>query len=271
MQSTFFNNRKQKFFDAIRKGNIPRVTQLITTGGVSVEDEAPFGGKQALHIACEAQQKAMIDKLLELGANINTVTDRGFTPLHVAAQQGNADILIALIKAGANVNAVTDNGMGTTPLQESAHKGHLTAVNILIAAGANIHYCERKYNLTAAGLARMAGHNDISVALLGYKRAFIQRVRNILEARIDFLKDSPQQTYYLELKNISIGIDADDYFKELQIKLDQGYQPIKEDVRELRSAIIHAMKQYNTDKLLALEITQQMMTPTSASLQVMSK
>ena len=263
MNFDFFNNREQQFFDAIRNGNIPKVMQLIESG-VSLATKAPFGGKQALHIACEFQKKAMIKKLLELGADVKALTERRFTPLHVAAQQGDKDILLMLIKAGADHNVVTDNGIGTTPLQEAAHKGQFTAITILLLIGADAQYREKKFNLTAADLARRAGHNDITVALLGYKRAFMQRIINILENWANvFSKNTPQESYYSQLKNIPIYSEADDYFNELQLKLDQGYQPIKENVQKLRSAIIAVMKQYNSDKTLEHEVKQVLSANTS--------
>lgn len=255
MLSGLSNFLEQKFFNAAKEGNLKKMLDLLNLGGVSITAKAPFGGKQALHIACEARQKAIVEKLIELGADIQATTDRGFTPLHIAAQQGDETILMALIRAGADVNALTDNGMGTTPLQEAAHNGHLVAINILITAGGDTQYRERKYNLMATDLARQAGHPDILIALLGYKKAFIQRVNNILISWATvFLKNTPQYNYYLSLNSIPEASDADDYFRELKIKLEQGYQPIKEDVQKLRSTIITAMKQYNADKLLEQKI-----------------
>lgn len=255
MLSGLSNLREQYFFTAVLQGDISKVAGFIENKHVAITARTQPGGKQALHIACETKQKAMVEKLIELGADIQATTERGFTPLHVAAQQGDETILIALIKAGADVNVVTDNGMGTTPLQEAAHNGQLAAINILITAGVDTEYREKKYNLTAANLARRAGHLDIAIALLGYKKAFIQRVSTILKSWANvFLKNTPQHNYYLSLSNIPEASDADDYFRELKIKLEQGYQSIKEDVQKLRSTIITAMKQYNADKLLEQKI-----------------
>jgi ankyrin repeat protein len=111
MYSRFFNSPEQPFFDAISRGDVPKLVQLLKSG-ISIAVKIPYGSKQALHVACEDRQKAIVDKLLELGADVNATTDRGFTPLHAAAQQGDKDILIALIKAGADLNAVSDKGMG---------------------------------------------------------------------------------------------------------------------------------------------------------------
>jgi ankyrin repeat protein len=176
MYSSFFNSPEQPFFDAISQGNVPKLVQLLKSG-ISIAVKIPNGSKQALHVACEDRQKAIVDKLLELGIDVNATTDRGFTPLHAAAQQGDKDILIALIEAGAGLNAVSDKGMGTTPLQEAAYRGHLTAVNIMLAVGADAQYRERKFDLTAADLAKHAKHDDIAIALLGYKKAFIQSLK----------------------------------------------------------------------------------------------
>jgi len=45
--------------------------------------------------------------LLHRGANLEAVTEQGYTALHIAAMQGYPDVAKELLKRSANVSAVT--------------------------------------------------------------------------------------------------------------------------------------------------------------------
>jgi ankyrin repeat protein len=249
-------NLELQFFMAISQGKSEELSYLLESG-VPISTKAINGGKQGIHIACEFQQIEILEKLLMNGADVNAKTDRGFTPLHVSAQVGNKASILLLLKWGALVNSPI-HGEGTTiPLQEAAFHGHVEAINILLAAGGDPEYREKKLNLTAAELAAVAGHDDCVMALLGYRQAFRERVKNILIKWGDIFSDNtPEKNYYLQIKNISESIQGDNYFNELTTQLAQGYLSVKEEVKKLRISIIAVMKQYNADKVLESEVQQ---------------
>jgi hypothetical protein len=253
----------QQFLKAVMEEDFSKIESLLKAG-ISIKSEAPAGGKQALHIACEAGVKEeSITRLIALGADVNAKTRRGFTPLHIAAQQGNTGIIIALIKAGAKLESVTDDGMGTTPLQEAAYNGNLQAVKVLMAAGADPAYRERKHNLNAINLAIMNSMakampiKEIVNAILGAEQAFKKQVFEELEkwSHDYVVKNTYESEYLARLKAIPYDtISADDYFLRLRSALDEGYEPIKESMRPLRAGIIKYMKEYNNDKRTEREL-----------------
>lgn len=59
--------------------------------------------------------KEIINLLIEYGADINAVDDKGNTPLHYLAESGNPTMLALLIDLGANVSIVNNEKL--TPLQ----------------------------------------------------------------------------------------------------------------------------------------------------------
>jgi ankyrin repeat protein len=75
-----------------------------------------------------------VRKLLVTGADVNVTNRFGWTPLMYAACQGSTPIIRALITAGADVNAVND--FGASPLAYAALEGHCKAIELLVKSGA---------------------------------------------------------------------------------------------------------------------------------------
>src|SRR5262249_33618203 len=57
-----------------------------------------------LHVAAHVGNRDAADLLLDHGAFIDSLDDRGQTPLHVAAEYGNFDVAELLLSRGANPN-----------------------------------------------------------------------------------------------------------------------------------------------------------------------
>ena len=77
----------------------------------TADDNSLLPGSTALHIAAHYNNLIAIQKLLELGADINAVNIHGQTALHMAVIQGNLEI----IKILRNTKIVADNS-GNTPV-----------------------------------------------------------------------------------------------------------------------------------------------------------
>ncbi|MGB6064639.1 MAG: ankyrin repeat domain-containing protein [Desulfomonilaceae bacterium] len=75
-----------------------------------------------------------VQKVLDLGANVNSRDDRGETALMVACFEGHAEIVGLLLKRGADVNAKTKYGY--TALQAASANGHTEIVDLLKGHGA---------------------------------------------------------------------------------------------------------------------------------------
>ena len=94
--------------EAVESGDCDRVAELVA-GGVPVnakDDE----GNTALHHAAQGEQ-GCVDKLLELGAEINAVNNEGATPLLEAVKCGDYGISKALLDKGADTLLETADGI----------------------------------------------------------------------------------------------------------------------------------------------------------------
>ena len=65
--------------------------------------------------------------LAELGAAIDCVDDRGFTPLHIAANHGRLSAVTSLLRKGADPNISAQ--LGDTPLHYACQHGHTSVVS----------------------------------------------------------------------------------------------------------------------------------------------
>jgi len=84
----------------------------------------------------------LIDKLLELGANVNIRDKRGNSPIHYATQINSKKVIDIFLRSGANINA--SNASGRSPLffafptpNEALQQNHKSLINYLVEHGAN--------------------------------------------------------------------------------------------------------------------------------------
>ena len=77
--------------------------------------------------------------LFELGANVITADQRGWTPLHIAAFEGHAKTISTLASLGGHthINAATaaHEDAHAAPIQLAGHNHHLDAIKALILLG----------------------------------------------------------------------------------------------------------------------------------------
>ncbi|XP_032219761.2 transient receptor potential cation channel subfamily A member 1 [Nematostella vectensis] len=114
------------------------VVSLCLEYGSRIREPKRVDRLTAFHLACE-QGAANIVKLLlkeDPGvAKILLVDKDGSTPLHNAAKSNNRAIVELLIEQGANVNA--RNGLNVTPLMLAASTGSADSVHLLMEKGAD--------------------------------------------------------------------------------------------------------------------------------------
>lgn len=78
---------------------------------------------------CAAQNfvEFLVD-LADMGASIDVLDDRGFTPLHLGATYGRASSVTALLRKGADPNISAH--AGDTPLHFACQNGHTATVSV---------------------------------------------------------------------------------------------------------------------------------------------
>ncbi|RDX76801.1 ADP-ribosylation factor GTPase-activating protein AGD1, partial [Mucuna pruriens] len=67
-------------------------------------------GSSALHLACLTGDAAMVELLLQYGADVNAIDSRGRTPLHYCIMKGKNAAAKVLISRGANQHALDKEG-----------------------------------------------------------------------------------------------------------------------------------------------------------------
>jgi len=76
---------------------------------------------------------AVVKRLLENHANVNSASNEGLTALHIAAIHNNVDVAELLLENSADLNATAVSGSrkGLTPLQVAEKEGNQEMVELL--------------------------------------------------------------------------------------------------------------------------------------------
>eukprot|EP00929_Paragymnodinium_shiwhaense_P033225 TRINITY_DN18288_c1_g1_i1.p1 TRINITY_DN18288_c1_g1~~TRINITY_DN18288_c1_g1_i1.p1 ORF type:complete len:520 (+),score=127.09 TRINITY_DN18288_c1_g1_i1:73-1632(+) len=178
--------------------------KILLEHGANVNDrgtsgakaEASGSGATALAVATAGGQSELVDMLIEAGADLTLLDERGRTPLMAAAQSGAVGICAVLLKskadpateqadsgktalvfaagaghtevcavlmqAGADANAKTTTG--TAAIHAAAANGHQATCERLLAGGAKASL-EGPGGKNAAAVAKAAGHDDLAETL----------------------------------------------------------------------------------------------------------
>ena len=125
-------------------------------------DQPDAQGLSPLHKAAVQGHVAVVEALLQAGANPNAGARDGSTPLHLAAHKGHAALASLLAGAGADPRRARRDG--ETPLHEAAEGGHAATCRVLLDLGALPGALDAA-GQTPADDARAAGHGGLADAL----------------------------------------------------------------------------------------------------------
>ena len=156
---------------ALMQSEIQLVESVVAATGEKVVDR---NYQIIWQRAVEQGSIEIVKKLVELGADLNTIHEYVGIALTLAVRAGQAEIVRILVESGARLN-IKDN-YGETALQVAARAGYTEIVRKLVARGAclGIKGCA-SYN--ALQLAARAGHTDI-VSILVARGARLNTKRN---------------------------------------------------------------------------------------------
>ena len=161
--------------------------------------------RNALMMACERGNKEIAQLFVEKEAQVNSATQKGWTPLMLACnsyESENSELVELLLKHGAHRDSHTTDGW--TPFMIACSRGHKKIVELLLENGAKFDTENADGNtplLIACGL----GHTDIVKILLN-KGAFP-----------DALNDNNQTPLMLACSNGEVEIVKALLEKDLEI------------------------------------------------------
>lgn len=131
-----------RVMQAMRSRDLEAVVRAVEEGE-AVDSPGTFEGYTALHIAIVQGDLTAIQRLLELGADVNRRADRGMFALGIAiVHTVDLAVLDALEAAGADLAATNDDGFGA--LHAAAEVGHAAAVGWLVDRGADLELRTQK-------------------------------------------------------------------------------------------------------------------------------
>ena len=113
-----------------------KIAKMLLNADANVNENFPYLGRKALHIATDQSDLKMVQILLDYQARIDAVDFNGKTALHIAAEKGSVRLLGCLVRNGADVNA-TVIGTKDTALHLAASAGNCNTVLFLVRNGAN--------------------------------------------------------------------------------------------------------------------------------------
>lgn len=93
-------------------------------------DAVHSNGKTAIMQAARAGDESAVERLIEIGADINRTNNNGGTPLMYAVLGGNVDIVRTFVQMGVDLDAMAKNGWSA--LMIAAAKGRAESVKILL-------------------------------------------------------------------------------------------------------------------------------------------
>jgi ankyrin repeat protein len=94
-------------------------------------------GRALLHIASEMNDTAMIELVLQYGANVNQGDENGIAALHISSFRNYIQTTKILLENGADCD-ITDK-YGGTALHRAAKAGSLEIVELLLSVGSHIN------------------------------------------------------------------------------------------------------------------------------------
>ena len=155
------------FLEASQSGHIDTI-RLLLDHNPDVNVRELDGGWCPLHFAAINGHLQLVQKLLELNAEVDSCTHHKSTPLLMASELGHTDVVRLLLNCDADVYA-RDNDLDT-PLHCAAGDGHLEITRMLLERGADIN-CQNNDGSTpllrTAG-DRNGGNSDIVRLLLDH-------------------------------------------------------------------------------------------------------
>jgi ankyrin repeat protein len=140
----------------------PAILQLLLDKGADI-NATDTSGWTALHYACwKKNRHAVAELLIRNKANVNLTNSDGFSALYCACHAGNIKAAELLLDNNADINLPSK--FGFTPLTATSSTNHLLLTKLLLHYNANIDHKDN-FNQTARSIAVEGGCTGIVEAI----------------------------------------------------------------------------------------------------------
>jgi ankyrin repeat protein len=130
----YINADETPLMHAARAGNVDAVNMLIFAGA-QINARESWNGQSPLHWAAAEGHGAVVEALIEGGADIRQRSNAGTTPFMFAVRKGDMRSVKAFLAAGSDANEKRVDL--ATPLLVAIINGHEDLVDLLLEKGAN--------------------------------------------------------------------------------------------------------------------------------------
>jgi ankyrin repeat protein len=132
----FANVKTESELEAVSDYKLKSIGLRETVENAILDYYVPSSGSNLFKFLDFPIEDATIEGVLELGADIDHLTDGGLTLVQFAAQAGNAEALAMLLNANADPSAVRVYD-GVSPVFMAAENGHANTLALLLEADAD--------------------------------------------------------------------------------------------------------------------------------------
>ncbi|GAA53444.1 hypothetical protein CSKR_111075 [Clonorchis sinensis] len=154
----------KQFIVAAENGKLDTINEIVCRAEKTVSDPTPYptlsellaakdqDGYTALHRAAYGGHAHVVERLLQLGGDVNSRTMDGWTPLHSAAFWNQLACVQLLLSAGADLNAVTNSNQTALHLAVSNNQSPETLYFLLSQPNASVYGIRNQLGDTVADL-----------------------------------------------------------------------------------------------------------------------
>ena len=214
---------------------------------------------QAAYQKEDKEFEAIVQLLLQKGADVTTQDAKGNTPLHLAARHGFDRLVAMFLAGGANVNLL--NSDRESPLFLAAAKAHLPTLQLLLDAGARVEDgVSPLYEVASEEAAQLLLRHGAEIQELDRKRSealiaaaskgVISVVKILLERgeQLETTDDRRQNALYRAIENHQL--------EAVRALLDHGADMEFKSGRPDETALLAAVDQFRGSEAVALLLVE---------------
>lgn len=150
--------------DAAQERDSTAINAILSARGAN-PNGVQVDGTTALHWASHFNDRALVERLIKAGADVNAANRYGVTPLMLASEHGQGSgVVEKLLAAGARPDTATQEG--ETALLLASRAGDTASVRLLLAKGAAVYAAEGWRRQTPLMWAAAENNRETAIALI---------------------------------------------------------------------------------------------------------